>query len=96
MSSKIDTEVIDPKHLETNKKIEKEEKKQKAAQNLVIPDKEENKLVSALGEIANRKKDKEEHFNQQAEQNNVTIMSKVLIGKFATFEDAQILQSEIK
>ncbi len=89
----VETEVIDPKHLELNKKIEKEEKKQKA-QNLIIPDKEENKLVSALGEITNRKKEREEPI--LPEQNNVTIMSKVLIGKYATFEDAQAMQNEIK
>ncbi len=91
--SKIETEVIDPKHLEMNKIIEKEEKKQKA-QNLVIPDKEENKLVSALGEITNRKKEKEDII--LPENNNITIMSKVLVGKYATFDEAQIMQNDIK
>lgn len=90
--NKINTEVIDPKHLEINKKIEKEEKKQKA-QNMVIPDKEENKLISAIGEIASRKK---EENTPAPEQNNVIIMSKVLIGKYATFEEAKRVQTDIK
>lgn len=93
--NKLSNEVIDPKLLEQNKKIEKEEKKQKV-QNLVIPDKEENKIISALNDIANRKKEHEETIQPRPEQSNVTIMSKVLVGKYATFDEAQNLQNEIK
>ena len=90
------SEVIDATHLEKNNKIEKEVKadNEKNKQNLVIPDKEENKIVEAINEIKNHSKKVEEL--PLPGNKNITVMSKVLIGKYLTFEDAQKGQEEIK
>lgn len=86
--------VIDPIHLEKNKKIDKQinAENEKNKPNLMIPDKEENKLLGAINEIKNHSKKVEE----QSENSNITIMSKVLIGKYNSFEDAQKIQADIK
>ncbi len=83
------TEVIDPKHIENSKKIEKIEKiKEQNAQS------ENSKLLQTINEtsIFGKKPVQE----PQKIQKNITITSKVLIGRYASFEEAQKMQTEIK
>jgi len=84
---KSNTEVIDPIHIEKNKKIEKAQTK-----NLEVPEKEPNKLVSAIDEMKSHTKKQDELISEK----NVTIMSKVLIGRYASFDEAQKVQNAIK
>ena len=91
-----DVDVIDPNIVEKNNIIDKKAKleQEKNKPNLVIPEKEENNLINAINEIKNHtKKPSEEPVN---ENKNITIMSKVLVGKFVSFEEAQNMQNEIK
>ncbi len=71
-------EVINPVHLENNKKIEKEQK-----QNTIIKEQQTQETTTEAPSIS-------------TDEANVTIMSKVLVGRFSTFEDAQRLQAVIK
>lgn len=71
------SEVIDPVHLENNKKIEKE---QKQHANTTQQTQETSPETSPI----------------PTDSANVTIMSKVLVGRFSSFEDAQRLQGVIK
>ena len=89
--------VIDSIHIEKNNKIEKEVKaeKEKNKPNLVIPDKQENPIAETINEIKNLAK-KPAVEVPLPENKNVTIMSKVFIGKYLTLEDAQKVQGEIK
>ena len=89
--------VIDSVHIENNNKIEKQvkEEENKNKPNLVIPDKEENPVIEAINEIKNHTKKTVEPV-PLPENKNVTVMSKVLVGKFSTFEDAQYYQAEVK
>ncbi len=74
-------EVINPIHLENNKKIEKEQKQQK----------QQNTQTKEQPQETNK-----EPAVISTDESNITIMSKVLVGRFSTFEDAQRLQSVIK
>ena len=91
--------VIDAVHIENNNKIEKEAKAeiQKNKPNLVIPDKPETGIMGAINEIKNHaKKVSDEIPLPESRNKNITIMSKVLVGKYLTFEEAQKYQGEIK
>ena len=79
-TEKMVNEVIDPVHLENNKKIEKEEKIQEFVNKIEESEHEATKKTTPV----------------IPENNNITIMSKVLVGRFSTFEDAQRLQGVIK
>ncbi len=89
-------EVINPVHIEENKKIEKIEKIEKIkaqnaqseAQSAAPPKKEEVKLQG-------KKQETTAPLPINA-QKNITIMSKVLIGRYSSFEEAQKMQTEIK
>ncbi len=80
-TERLYNEVIDPVHLENNKKIEKEEKIQEFV-NKIEESEQEHPEKSATPIIPENK--------------NITIMSKVLVGRFSSFEDAQRLQGVIK
>ena len=87
-------EVIDPIHLEQNKAIEhneklKENKTQKEDEKSFLKPKITNP-IEELGNNSNKTAD-ETSLNK-----NITIMSKVLIGRYSTLEEAQKAQSEIK
>ena len=90
--------VIDAIHLENNNKIEKQVKaeKEKNKPNLVIPDKPENAIMGAISEIKNHTAKKPAEQIPLPENKNVTIMSKVLIGRYMTFDEAKQLQEDIK
>ena len=90
--------VIDAIHLENNNKIEKQVKAENAKNkpNLVIPDKPENEIMGAINEIKNHTAKKPAEEAPLPENKNVTIMSKVLIGRYMTFEEAKQFQEEIK
>ncbi|MBQ4645758.1 MAG: SPOR domain-containing protein [Candidatus Gastranaerophilales bacterium] len=83
-------EVISRAHLENNKKIEKLEKQKKL--NAQIEEKQ-NKISNIIEEVKFQKKIPTEQISVD---NNVTIISKVLIGRYNTFEEAQKLQLQIK
>ena len=94
-----DVAVIDAVHIEKNNKIEKEAKAEteKNKPNLVIPDKPENALVGAINEIKNHtQKAKAEIPLPESKNRNITVMSKVFVGKYLTFEEAQKYQAEVK
>ena len=83
-------DVIAQAHIEENKRIEKLEKQkrlqeQKEAKN--------GKVATVLDEIKLQKKLPIETYEPSSNQ---TIMSKVLIGHYATFEEAQSMQNQIK
>ena len=87
-------EVIDPIHLEQNKAIEhneklKENKTQKEDEKSFLKPKITNP-IEELGNNSNKTAD-ETSLNK-----NITIMSKVLICRYSTLEEAQKAQSEIK
>ena len=91
--------VIDAIHLENNNKIEKEVKaeNEKNKPNLVIPDKPETGLLGAINEIKNSaKKTAAEIPLPESRNKNITVMSKVLIGKYLSFADAQKYQKDVK
>lgn len=83
-------DVIDPVHFEDNKKLEKKEKFEKAKEIEVQETKP--RIAEVLNEIKNTKKQEE----PTVQEKNVTILSKVLVGRYSTFEEAQKAQSEIK
>ena len=97
MKQPENSNVIDAIHIENNNKIEKQVKAEenKNKPNLVIPDKDETGIAGAINEIKNHTKKTVEEI-PLPENKNVTVMSKVLIGKFLTFEDANKYQEEIK
>ncbi len=87
-------EVINPIHLEKNKKIENSEKFEKnKEQKNENKDMLKPKIANPIDELINNsnKKTQENTINK-----NITIMSKVLIGRYATLEEAQAAQAEIK
>lgn len=92
---KQEEEVINPVHVEENKKIEKIEKIEKIKeqnakseeQSAKTPPKEEVKLQG--------KKEIAAPLPISA-QKNITIVSKVLIGRYSSFEEAQKIQTQIK
>ena len=81
-------EVISQAHLENNKKLEKLEKQRKLE--------EQNKASKIGAIIEDVKMQKKIPVEQLTSDENITVMSKVLIGRYTTFEDAQKLQNQIK
>lgn len=84
-------DVIAPSHIENNKKLEKIEKQKKLNEQSDI--KANSKISSMIEEVKLQKKVPAESLETES---NVTILSKVLIGHYNTFEEAQKLQNEIK
>ena len=93
--SKTADEVIAPEHVENSKKIDKIEKiKAKNAQS----EKNESassKIAGVLDEVKQIASKTQNAKNIQVDENYV-VNSKVLIGKYSTFEQAGAKQSEIK
>ena len=87
-------EIINPIHLEKNQKIEQSEKNKEIKQQ-----KEEKgdilkpKITNRIDELKNNSAKKTE---ETALNKNITIMSKVLIGRYSSLEEAQKAQAEIK
>ena len=87
---KTNTEVIDPIHIDKSVIEDKKEKKP-----VEIDIKEQNKITAAIEEIsAHTKKTAEEQTN--VSDKNVIIMSKVLIGRYSSFDEAKKMQTVIK
>ncbi len=87
-------EVIDYKYIENNKKLEKLEKLEIAEkENQAFEKRELAKILSAFDEKVQDKTVKDDTLDVNK---NITIMSKVLIGRYSTFEEAQKVQNEIK
>ena len=88
-------EIINPIHLEKNKNIEQKEKLEakKLQQKEESKDLLKPKITNPIDELINNssKKNEENVLNK-----NITIMSKVLIGRYSTLEEAQKAQAEIK
>ncbi len=85
--SPLQQEVISQTHIENNKKIEKEEE-------IASMNKEkDSKIASIIEEVKLQNKVPVEEVSQDS---NVVVMSKVLIGRYNTFEEAQVLQTQIK
>lgn len=88
---KTHLEVIDSKHVEKNKKLEKLEKQQKI--NAQSEEKNNNKLSALIEDVKLQKKIPVE---AGLAESNVTVMSKVLVGRYSTFDEAQKIQNQIK
>ena len=88
--SPMQPEVISQKHIEESKLIEKH---QQEVQNTQKNTENNSKISSLIEEVKLQNKIPVEELAQDA---NVTIMSKVLIGRYMTFEEAQKLQTQIK
>ena len=87
-------EVISQTHVEDNKKLEKKEKIEKQKKlNETNALKPASKISNIIEEVKLQKKVPVESVEAD---NNVTIMSKVLIGRYTTFEEAQKVQNQIK
>lgn len=86
--TKDNLEVISVEHIEKNKKIDKLER-------LKLKEDKVGKtsIVTTADESKQEKKFKIEDITLDK---NITIMSKVLVGRFTTFEEAQKLQHKIK
>lgn len=82
--------VIAHSHVEENKKIEKLEKQKKLQEQ---NEARNSKITTILEDVKLQKKLPIETYEPSGNQ---TIMSKVLIGHYATFEDAQKMQNQIK
>ena len=91
--SKMQMEVISQSHVEKNKKIEKQEKLERQKRLNEESESRASKLSSILEEVTLQKKIPVEN---SLLDNNVTVMSKVLVGRYSTFEEAQKIQNEIK
>lgn len=88
--SPMQPEVISQKHIEESKLIEKH---QQEVQNTQKNTENNSKISSLIQEVKLQNKIPVEEL---AQDTNVTIMSKVLIGRYMTFEEAQKLQTQIK
>ena len=88
--SPMQPEVISQKHIEESKLIEKH---QEEVQNTQKNTENNSKISSLIEEVKLQNKIPVEEL---AQDTNVTIMSKVLIGRYMTFEEAQKLQTQIK
>ena len=88
--SPMQPEVISQKHIEESKLIEKH---QEEVQNTQKNTENNSKISSLIEEVKLQNKIPVEELVQDT---NVTIMSKVLIGRYMTFEEAQKLQTQIK
>lgn len=82
------TQVIDPKHIENSQKIDKIEKIK--AQNTK---EETTKKPELIDKIQNKKPQEQAPLPTQK---NLIIVSKVLVGRYLTFEEAQKMQAMIK
>lgn len=87
---KTQLEVIDSSHVEKNKKLEKIEKQEKLNK---LNEEKNSKLTTIMEEVKLQKKIPVEN---NYVDNNVTVMSKVLLGRYSTFEEAQKMQKQIK
>jgi cell division septation protein DedD len=83
-------EVISGLHLENNKKIEKLEKQKKINSQTEPRNSKLNVIIEDVKIQPKISVEQTEHVD------NVTIMSKVLIGRYTTFEEAQKLVGQIK
>lgn len=91
---KTNQEVIAVSHIKENKKIEKIEKQKKENEKSLSNSNKQNiKPLNLLDEVKLQKKISLQNIEIE---NNVTVMSKVLIGRYSTFEEAQKLQNDIK
>lgn len=88
--NKKNQEVIASSHLEENKRIEKQERQKKLTEQ---SENKNSKIATLLDEVKLQRKIPVEQIDVDS---NVTIMSKVLIGRYNTFEEAQKLQNQIK
>lgn len=88
--SPMQPEVISQKHIEESKLIEKHQQEERDSQKNT----ENNSKISSL--IEEVKLQNKIPVEELAQDTNVTIMSKVLIGRYMTFEEAQKLQTQIK
>ena len=88
--SPMQPEVISQKHIEESRIIEKH---QQEGQNLQKNTENNSKISSLIEEVKLQNKIPVEEL---AQDTNITIMSKVLIGRYMTFEEAQKLQTQIK
>ena len=88
--SPMQPEVISQKHIEESKLIEKH---QQEVQNTQKNTENNSKISSLIEEVKLQNKIPVEEL---AQDTNVTIMSKVLIGRYMNFEEAQKLQTQIK
>jgi len=84
-------EVIAVSHVEKNKKIEKLEKQKKQNEQALL--KANTKISNIIEEVKLQKKIPVQNIEVD---DNITVMSKVLIGRYNSFEEAQTLQSDIK
>lgn len=85
-------QVIAPEHVENNKKLDKIEKfKAKNTQS----EEAGNKLSNVLDEVKHLA-GKNQSEKKQTFDENVTITSKILIGRFPTFDEAVKMQNDIK
>lgn len=84
------TQVIDPSHIEESKKKEKmhiaEQEKEIAKQ----------KALGKNSEATSDNKKQEKKAAETSVNKNITVLSKVLIGRYKTFEEASKVQNEIK
>ncbi|MBR3605149.1 MAG: SPOR domain-containing protein [Candidatus Gastranaerophilales bacterium] len=87
---KMNMEVIDASHVEKNKKLDKLERQKKLNQE---SETKNSKLSTILEEVNFQKKIPVEN---NLIDSNVTVMSKVLVGRYPTFEEAQKVQTQIK
>lgn len=94
---KKEAEIIDPKLIEESKKIEKIEKEKEAKKNHQTDEASKDETKPSLKGLLDEVKKTNTHELKPAINTNIqTIMSKVLIGKYATLEEAQAAQVSIK
>ena len=87
---KNSTQIIDPSHIEENKKIEKMHKVEEGKTA------SKQKATGKISELVQNVKANEKKQAEASVNNNITILSKVLIGRYKTFEEAQKVQNDIK
>ena len=88
--SKNNSQVIDPVHIEKNNKIDKLIRQKELSEKETL----DRKTPTLLSEIKNHGKKQENNiFNVEK---NVTTLSKILVGRYSTFEEAQSVQNDIK
>lgn len=88
---KTTPQIIDPSHIEANKKIEKMHKLEEQKQ--LEKQKESGKLSNIISEVKLQGK---KVSDDSLQNKNITILSKILIGRYTTFEEAQKVQVDIK
>ena len=84
------TEVISQIHVETNKRLEKMEKIKKANEE---SEKRASKLAAFIEDV---KSNKDDEVGNIEVDDNIIVMSKLLVGRYATFDDAKKVQNQIK